>query len=177
VRTRLAAPGDAEAIRTIYNHEVTAGTTTFDLVPRTSAEQLAWMERHRGAYPAVVAVAGPTDGSMDGPADGPVAGETVLGFGSLSPYRSRPAYATSVEDSVYVDRAHRRGGVGRAILVELLGLAKVHGFHTVIARIVGDNEGSIRLHRACGFGLVGVEREIGRKHGRWLDVVELQRLL
>jgi len=165
MRIRLAGPGDAEAIRTIYNLEVTADVNTFDLRPRAPADQRQWLEAHRGAHPVVVATGG------EGGA------ETVLGFGSLSPYRDRPAYATTVEDSVYVDRVHRGRGAGRAILAELVALAQGGGFHTVIARVVGHNEASIALHRACGFELVGVEREVGRKHGRWLDVVELQRLL
>jgi phosphinothricin acetyltransferase len=162
MQIRLAQPGDAEPIRAIYNAEVIGGTNTFDLTPRTAEEQAAWLEEHRGAYPAVVAVAG----------DG-----TVAGFGSISAYRDRPAYATTVENSVYVDPRHRGQGTGKAILDELITLAAGHGFHAMIARIVGENEVSIGLHRACGFTLVGVEREVGRKHGRWLDVVELQRQL
>jgi L-amino acid N-acyltransferase len=162
MRIRLAAAADAEGIRAIYNHEVTNGTYTFDLVPRTAEEQLAWLARHDGAHPAVVAVGDD---------------EQVLGFGVLSPFRSRPAYATSVEDSVYVDGEHRGRGVGQAVLEELVRLAGAHGFHTVIARITSENEPSIALHRAGGFELVGVEREVGRKHGRWLDVVELQRMV
>jgi L-amino acid N-acyltransferase len=162
MRTRLALPDDAEAIRTIYNHEVSSDTNTFDLVPRTAEEQRAWLARHDGAHPAVVGV----DDA-----------EQVLGFGALSPFRARPAYATSVEDSVYVDGEHRGLGVGRAVLEELVRLAASHGFHTIIARIVDQNEASIGLHRACWFELVGTEREVGRKHGRWLDVVELQRML
>jgi phosphinothricin acetyltransferase len=78
---------------------------------------------------------------------------------------------------VYVDRSQRGRGIGRALLAELLTLASAHGFHSVIARIAGHNETSIGLHRAAGFELVGVEREVGRKHRQWLDVVELQRLL
>jgi phosphinothricin acetyltransferase len=167
IHIRPAAPSDADAIRTIYNAEVTGDTNTFDLVPWTAAEQGAWLDRHRGAHPAVVATAA---------AGGSDAG-AVLGFGALSPYRDRPAYATTVENSVYVDAGRRGAGVGRALLDELLGLAANHGFHAVVARIVGHNEASIRLHLACGFEMVGTEREVGRKHGRWLDVVELQRLL
>ena len=68
-------------------------------------------------------------------------------------------------------------GIGRRLLEALVGLARDHGFHTVIARIAGGNEASIRLHEACGFTLVGVEREVGRKFGRWIDVVEMQRML
>jgi phosphinothricin acetyltransferase len=102
---------------------------------------------------------------------------TVLGFGSLSPFRERPAYSTTVEDSVYVGRDRRGGGVGRALLEELVTTATAHGFHTVIARIVGGHDASIALHQRVGFDVVGTEREVGRKMGRWLDVVVMQRLL
>ena len=82
-----------------------------------------------------------------------------------------------MENSVYVDAAHRGEGVGRALLEELVGLATHHGFHSMIARVGGDNTASIALHQACGFEPVGVEREIGRKFNRWLDVAVLQRML
>ncbi|MDQ1396069.1 MAG: L-amino acid N-acyltransferase [Acidimicrobiaceae bacterium] len=158
---RLARPADAEAMRQIYNAEVSGSTVTFDLVPRSLSDQLAWLEAHRGAHPAIVAVEG----------------EAVVGFGSLSPYRDRPAYATSVEDSVYVAPDQRGQGVGRLLLGELIRLATTHGFHTVMARIVGGHETSIGLHASCGFELVGIEREVGRKFGKWLDVALMQRML
>lgn len=157
----MARLEDAEGIRAIYNVEVTTSTSTFDLTPRTLAEQEAWIREHSGAYPAIVAVE---------------AGE-VIGFAALSPFRDRPAYATTVEDSVYVRADWQGRGVGKALLTELLRLAAAHGFHAVIARIGGHNEASIALHRSCGFSIVGVEREVGRKFGRWLDVVEMQRLV
>jgi L-amino acid N-acyltransferase len=160
---RLAGLVDAEAVRAIYNREVTGSTVTFDLVPRSIDEQHAWLAEHAGAHPAVVAV-------------DYVSGQ-VLGFGSLSPYRSRPAYSTTVEDSVYVDEPARGQGVGRMLLAELVRLAGVHGFHALMARIVGGHEASIALHQACGFEVVGVEREVGRKFGRWLDVVLMQRMV
>lgn len=163
VAVRPAGFEDAEAIRDIYNVEVTGSTVTFDLVPRTLEDQHAWLAEHAGAHPAVVAV--------------DVESGRVLGFGSLSPYRSRPAYSTTVEDSVYVHEAARGSGVGRALLAELVRLAEVHGFHAVMAKIVGGHDASIALHRACGFEIVGVEKEVGRKFGRWLDVVLMQRLL
>lgn len=185
VHVRSAHPDDGSVIRRIYNTEVTGSKLNFDIIQWTAADQDAWLARHRGAYPAVVAVADPADrsassagtpGTPQEPTLG-AGGDVVLGFGALSRFRSRPAYATTVEDSVYVDR-HRRGlGVGRALLAELVRLAAEHGFHTVIARVVGHNEASIALHRACGFEVVGIEKEVGRKHGRWLDVVELQLLL
>ncbi len=163
---RLAGPDDAEAIRAIYNLEVAESTVTFDLVPRTVAGQRAWLAEHAGVHPAVVVVEG---------------GETkegvVAGFGCLAPYRSRPAYATTVENSLYVRRDRQGRGYGRAILEELLRLATLHGFHAVMARIVDGHQVSIALHRSCGFELVGVEREVGRKFGRWLDVVLMERLL
>jgi L-amino acid N-acyltransferase YncA len=161
MEVRRALVSDAEAIRTIYNAEVTGSTVTFDIVPRTLAEQRAWIEEHQGAHPAVVAVE---------------AG-AVAGFGSLSPFRERPAYATTVEDSVYVERSWRGKGVGRVVLAELLRLGAHHGFHTVLARIAGDNAASIALHAGQGFRLVGVERQVGRKFGRWIDVTVMQRML
>ena len=101
----------------------------------------------------------------------------MVGFGSLSPYRSRPAYSTTVENSVYVRRDRQGEGIGRALLAELVHRATAHGFHAMIARIVGDHEASIALHRACGFETIGTEREVGRKFNRWLDVVLMQRML
>jgi phosphinothricin acetyltransferase len=162
VHVRLVHRDDAEAVRAIYNREVTESTVTFDLVPRSLDEQLRWIDEHSGAHPALVAL----DDSGG-----------VRGFTSLSPYRSRPAYRTTVEDSVYVARDARGSGVGRLLLESVLGLAADHGFHAVMARIVDSHEASIRLHRSCGFELVGVEREVGRKFGRWLDVVSMQCLL
>jgi phosphinothricin acetyltransferase len=161
VELRLARPDDAHATREIYNTEVTGSTVTFDLVPRSLEEQRRWIEDRSGAMAVVVAE---TDGEL-------------LGFGSLSPYRPRPAYSTSVEDSVYVHRSAQGAGVGRALLAELVHVASARGFHTVMARIVGGHEASIGLHRSLGFEMVGVEREVGRKFGRWLDVVVMQRML
>ena len=171
---RRAELADAEAIRTIYNVEVLQSINTFDMVPRSRAEQEAWISERSGVYPAVVAT-DPADPEKPGPRG--ARGEIVLGFGSLSPFRERSGYSATAEDSVYVDRSQRGRGIGRAILAELLVLASAHGFHSVIARIAGHNETSIGLHTAAGFELVGVEREVGRKHRQWLDVVELQLLL
>ena len=92
VVVRLAPVADAEAIRTIYNREVVGSTVTFDMVPRTLEDQVVWLQARSGAHAVVVA----EDGTG-----------AVCGFGSLSPYRERPAYSTTVEDSVYVDPAHQ----------------------------------------------------------------------
>jgi phosphinothricin acetyltransferase len=161
VLVRLAELTDAEEIRSIYNAEVLGSTVTFDLRPRSLDEQRRWLAARSGVHAVIVA--------EDGGA--------VVGFASISPYRDRPAYRSTVEDSVYV-RADRRGaGVGRLLLDELVKLATQRGFHTMIARIVGGHEASIALHRAAGFEVVGVEREVGRKFNRWLDVVLMQRML
>jgi L-amino acid N-acyltransferase len=161
VEIRLARADDAEAIRQIYNREVSTSTVTFDLVPRTLAEQAEWLEARSGAHAVIVAVD---------------QGE-VVGFASLSPFRDRPAYNSTVEDSVYVRHDQRGAGVGSQLLTELMSLAGQHGFHAVIARIVGDHQASIGLHRRLGFEEVGVEREVGRKFGKWLDVMVMQLLL
>ena len=158
---RLAKRADAEAVAGIYNHEVLRERTTFDLRQRSVAEQREWLAERSGAHSVIVAVA---DGE-------------VVGFASLSPYRARPAYNTSVESSVFVRRDSLRAGIGRALLERLVDLAAEHGFHAMIARIAGDNDASVALHAGCGFELVGVEREVGRKFGRWLDCTVMQRLL
>ena len=161
-RTRLVERRDADALRAIYNLEVLESTVTFDLVPRSLAEQIAWIDEHSGGHPALVAVD---------------ADDQVGGFASLSPYRPRPAYATTVEDSVYVRRDLRGQGVGRLLLGDLVELARDHGFHSVVGRIVGDHDASIALHTACGFEQVGREHEVGRKFNKWLDVVLMQKML
>ena len=158
---RLATVTDAEAIRSIYNVEVLESTVTFDLVPRSLEEQERWLTARSGAHAVLVA-------ERDG---------DVIGFASLSPYRDRPAYSTSVEDSVYVHRSAQGEGVGKALLGALVDTATAHGFHAMMARIVGGHEASIALHRAHGFDVVGTEREVGRKMGRWLDVVVMEKLL
>ena len=159
---RRATVADAPAIAAIYNHEVENTTSTFDLVPRTLADQEAWITARSGAFSAIVAV------NADG---------EVLGFGALSPYKERAAYRTSVEDSVYVDRSLARRGIGRLIVSHLLDVARDSGFHAVFARIEASGAASRALHEACGFRLVGVEAEVGRKFNRWLDVALMQCLL
>ena len=162
LQVRTALDADSEALRSIYNPEVLESTVTFDLVPRSLEDQREWLRARSGAHAVLVAV--------DGDAD-------VVGFGSLSAYKERAAYSTTVEDSVYVRRDRQGEGVGRLLLGELLAVATAHGFHAVMARIVGGHDASIRLHAGLGFEIVGTEREVGRKFGRWLDVVVMQRLL
>ena len=169
MRTRLVELADAQALLNIYNPEVVETTVTFDLVARTFEEQKEWIKAHMTIHPCIVAVNEEDDLGEIG-----ARGEKILGFAVVSPFRERPAYLTTVENSVYVLRAARGRGVGEQLLRDLIEGAKDSGFHTLIARIVGENSGSIKLHEKCGFKLVGTEIEVGRKHGLWLDVVEYQ---
>jgi L-amino acid N-acyltransferase len=163
IAIRPATVADAGAIVEIYNREVTETTATFDLIPRTLDEQKTWLLERSGAFAAIVAV--------DRPA------RRVLGFASLSPYKERAAYRTSVENSVYVHQHYSRRGIGSLLLNELVEIARSSGFHSVIARIEASSDGSRALHASCGFELVGVEREVGRKFNRWLSVAVMQKML
>jgi L-amino acid N-acyltransferase len=163
ITLRAASVEDAAAIREIYNYEVEHTTATFDLVPRSLEGQREWLTVRSGAFAAVVAIDAAT-------------GELV-GFASLSPYKERAAYRTSVEDSIYVARHAHGRGIGKLLLTHVLDVAEAHGFHAVFGRIEASGAASRRLHESCGFQLVGIERQVGRKFGRWLDVALMQCLL
>lgn len=160
---RPAAPGDVPAIARVYAHAVRHGTASFELEPPDDAEM---MRRLRalvdGGYPYLVCEE---------------AG-ALLGYAYAGPYRPRPAYRWSVEDSVYVAPQAQRRGVGRVLLARLLAEAEARGFRQMIA-VIGDSaqEPSIALHRAAGFRHVGTFEAVGFKFGRWLDSVLMQRAL
>ena len=158
---RLARISDAESIMEIYNDEVTSGTATFDLTPRSLQEQKDWLSERSGVHVVLIAESE----------------REVIGFGSLSRYQTRPAYSTTVENSVYVRPSDQGKGVGLALLDALIKKAAEHGFHTIIARISAESQGSIATHKKAGFNEVGREIETGRKFGRWLDVVVMQRFV
>jgi len=159
---RLARSGDAEAIRAIYNHEVRTSTATFDIVERSVSAQEIWMADRSGAFSVLVAVEG-------GPDD-----QIIMGFASLSPFRERAAYRSTVENSIYVADGYRNRGVADRLMGDLVQVARTSGFHSVIARIGGGNEASTTLHAKHGFVEVGVERQVGRKFNRWVDVTVMQ---
>jgi L-amino acid N-acyltransferase len=158
---RLARGDDNAAVAAIWNLEAIGTIATTDTAPRTAAEQAAWLTAHSEDYPAVVAVDG----------------DEVVAFGSLSPYRAKPSYRWTVEDSVYVKDGYRGKGFGSDVLAELLAHARARGHHSVIARVTSENVESLRLHRRHGFQRAGYERQVAFKLGRWLDVVTLQLLL
>ena len=162
ITLRLATSADAAEIAEIYNREVLGTTSTFDLVPRSIEAQREWLAARSGAFAAIVAVD---------------ASRRVVGFAALSPYKDRAAYTTTVEDSVYVHRDVNGRGIGKLLLARLVEIARQSGFHAVIARIEATGTASRALHASCGFELVGIEREVGRKFNRWLDVAVMEKLL
>jgi L-amino acid N-acyltransferase len=157
---RPAGPADAEAMREIYNDAVRSTTATFDTEPRSLADQLAWLAYHDARHPVFVAESG----------------GGVVGWASLSPWSERRAYDGTAEISVYVGRAWRRRGFGRALITEILGTAATVGLHTVLARVVEGNPASRALHLLAGFRVVGTMHEVGYKFRRYLHV-ELMELV
>jgi phosphinothricin acetyltransferase len=160
---RPATPADIPAITRIYAHAVRHGTASFELEPPDEAEmakrQQALLD---GGYPYIVAQIG----------------DAVAGYAYAGAYRTRPAYRFSVEDSVYVDPAMHKRGIGRILLAKLIDEATQHGFRLMIA-VIGDSAQtpSIELHRALGFEMIGPIKNVGFKHGKWLDTVLMQRAL
>ncbi len=161
VLIRTAVSHDSEEIRQIYNHEVLNSLATLDLIPRSEKAQHVWMSEHSGIHTVVVAV----DANQ------------VVGFASISPYRPRPGYSSTVENSIYVHKEHRGRHIGTNLLLALIEEASSSGFHSIMARVVATQSSSIELHRRCNFELVGVEREVGRKFGQWIDIALMQLLL
>ena len=158
---RPATAADIPAITEIYAHAVNFGTASFELEPPVQDEMLArWQALAGGNFPYLVA-----------DADGMIAGYAYAG-----PYRTRPAYRFTVEDSVYVNPQAHRQGVGRTLLDRLIVESEKRGFRQMIA-VIGDSAQtpSIELHRAAGFRMIGTIENVGYKFGRWLDSVLMQR--
>jgi L-amino acid N-acyltransferase YncA len=154
---RMSEPGDLPAIAAIYGHWVTHGLASFELEPPPLEEMAKRREAVlAGGYPYLVA-------EREG---------EVLGYAYAGPYRTRPAYRFTVENSIYVSPTAHRGGVASALLARLIEECTARGFRLMVA-VIGDsgNAASIGLHRAQGFGMVGTIPAIGWKHGRWVDSV------
>jgi L-amino acid N-acyltransferase YncA len=160
---REAREGDFATIAAIYAEHVRVGTATFEIEPPDAAEMMRrWREVTSRGLPYLVAVAG----------------AEVVGYAYASPYRPRPAYRFTVEDSIYIRGDACGRGVGRALLATLISGAERAGARQMIA-VIGDssNEASVRVHAALGFRRVGVLQGVGNKFARWLDVVLMQRAL
>ncbi len=155
---RLAQEGDLKVITEIYNHFILRSTSTFDVEPKTLAEQKIWFNSHDGKFPILVGV---------------IKGR-VIGWASLSRWSTRSAYAKTAELSLYIRENCHNTGYGRKMLEALIDTGKDAGIHTILARIVVGNKISIRLHQKLGFSYIGTMREVGRKFGQLLDVVIMQ---
>jgi L-amino acid N-acyltransferase YncA len=160
---RPTTAADLPAITAIYEQAVLCGTATFELIPPDLAE----MTRRfgvlmDGGFPYFVAVV-----------DGRVAGYAYAGA-----YRPRPAYRFTVENSVYLEPAIHRRGIGLQLLQRLIAESEQRGYRQMIA-VIGDsaNAGSIGVHARCGFRMIGTHPHVGLKFGRWLDTVMMQRTL
>ena len=160
---RPAAEADLPAITKIYEHAVLHGTATFELIPPDLAEMTRrFKSLIDGGFPYFVGV-------LDG---------RVGGYAYAGPYRPRPAYRFTVENSIYLDPAIHRRGVGLVLLQRLISECEQRGYRQMVA-VIGDsaNAGSIGVHTRCGFQMIGTHPSVGLKFGRWLDTVMMQREL
>ncbi|HEY8766485.1 MAG TPA: GNAT family N-acetyltransferase [Dehalococcoidia bacterium] len=162
IRVRPATEADVPAIREIYNYEILHGTATFDTEPETLEDRLAWFRELQQSPYCVLAAE--------------VDGETV-GWGCLQPYRPRPAYRFTTENSVYVQQDWRGRGIGKAILRRLVAIARENGLRNIVAVIAEGHPDSEALHARYGFEHVGRLRKVGYKFEQWLDVVFMQLTL
>jgi phosphinothricin acetyltransferase len=160
---RPARAADMAAVQAIYGHHVRHGLASFEDDAPTIEEIIRrWQDVVAKQLPYVVAEA---------------AGE-VLGYAYAGPYRSRPGYRYTLENSVYVREGVQQRGVGQAVMRVVLAECEARGYRQMIA-VIGDsaNEGSIRLHERLGFQRVGLLTAVGYKFGRWVDSVLMQRAL
>jgi phosphinothricin acetyltransferase len=160
---RAVAERDIDAIARIYAHYVRHSTATFEIDPPDPSE----MDRRRleilsHGLPYLAA-------ELNG---------VVMGYAYASPYRPRPAYRFTVEDSIYIHPDFVARGIGRLLLTRVIECCEVQGSRQMVA-IIGDsgNVASIRLHRVFGFHTVGILQGVGLKFDRWIDTVIMQRAL
>jgi phosphinothricin acetyltransferase len=161
VSVRAATPTDAAAICTIYNQGIEDRIATLETELRTPEERGRWMAARDPRHPVVVATSG----------------REVVGWGSLNSFNPRPAYDHVVDLSVYVERAWRGRGAGKALLAHLLGLARAIGYHKMVLATFPYNDAGLALYRRMGFTPVGVYHEQGQLDGRWVDVLIMEQLL
>jgi L-amino acid N-acyltransferase YncA len=158
---RPARPDDAAAVAAIYAPHVLADTVSFETQAPDAAAMRERMAASEGLYPWIVA--GPAD------ADG-TAQDGVLGYAYATQFSPREAYRWAVETTIYVADVAQRQGLGRLLYGALIDTLRAQGFTQAIGRIALPNDRSIALHEAVGFRRAGVFREIGWKHGQWIDV-------
>lgn len=147
---------DLPALLAIYNHEVEHGVATLDLHPRTMAQWEEWYESHSTDTHFILTA------EVNG---------VPAGYASLSEYRTKEAYASTVELSIYVGEAYRRMGVASALMEAILKIAKEHPkIHSVVSVITSGNEASARIHEKFGFRFCGTLHEVGYKMGAFRNI-------
>ncbi len=153
---RKAERKDIEALLEIYNYEVVKGVSTLDINPRTIEQWTEWFENHNiKNHPLIVS-------EQNG---------VITGYASLSSYRAKEAYASTVELSIYIHPQHRGKGIGSVLMSEIINMAKDDPtVHTVVSVITSGNAASERLHEKFGFTFSGKIKEVGVKFGKYLDI-------
>ncbi len=159
-RIRPALPSDCEAVAALYEGYVRDSLATFELVAPTPDD---WRSKLEGldqvSLPFLVAIIG----------------DELLGYALVTPWRPRPGYRFTVEDSIYIDPRHTGHGHGRRLMQELLVCVRAWGATQVIAVIADSGDAaSPALHLSCGFVEVGRLRQVGFKQGRWVDTLLMQ---
>lgn len=160
LQLRSATLADIPAIQQLYALEVREGVATYEYDAPDEAEMARRMrELVANGFPYLIA-------ELDG---------VFAGYAYASSYRSRIGYRWTVEDTVYVAPAAQGKGIGRALLTELMRDCESLGFRQMVA-VIGEpgNGASVALHEKLGFTTIGVFPGLGRKHGRWLDTVQMQ---
>lgn len=165
VQVRDATHDDVPAITEIQNALLATTSIEWTDEPHTVAEKGAWLDRHQAAgTPVLVAVDG----------------DEVVGWASFGDFRDSvrwPGYRFTAELTIHLRESHWGAGIGRKLMDTLVDRARQLGKHTLVAAIDGANEPSVRFHERLGFEVVGRLPQVGAKHGRWLDLVLLQRRL
>ncbi|MEM7654818.1 MAG: N-acetyltransferase family protein [Bacteroidota bacterium] len=156
---RTATETDMAGILAIVNYAIKHYTAIYLYEPQSMEDQVAWFRNKQAeGWPVLVAEE---------------AGK-ILGFGTFGRFRARPAYQYSAEHSVYVAHDAQGKGIGKALLSELIQLAKERGLRTLIAGVDSENEGSYQFHLKMGFKEVAHFKEVGYKFDRWLGIRFLQ---
>jgi len=161
-RIRPATEADAAAICLIYNQGIEDRLATLETELRTPDERRQWLGARGPRHPVIVAEAA---------AAGPIA------WASLNVFNPRDAYRHVADISVYVERAWRGRGAGRALLARLVELGREHGFHKLVLSAFPFNPGGMALYERLGFRTVGVYREQGQLDGRWVNTIVMEKLL
>jgi phosphinothricin acetyltransferase len=182
-RVRPATAADAEAICRIYNQGIEDRQATLETELRTPDERRQWLAARSERHPVIVAetpVAGPEPATSSNSPPTPLPDHAPLApiaWGSLNVFNARPAYRHVADFSVYVERAWRGKGVGRALLTRLVELGRELGYHKLVLSAFPFNTAGVALYERLGFRTVGIYREQGLLDGRWVDTIIMERLL